>query len=38
MVFAARDQVRDGIIKEKLDLLTARYERRWPTNEPSVVK
>ncbi len=36
MVFAARDQVRDGIIKEKLDLLTARYERRWPTNEPSV--
>ncbi|MFM8481137.1 MAG: CpcT/CpeT family chromophore lyase [Gammaproteobacteria bacterium] len=29
MVFSDRDQIRDGIIKEKIDLLTARYTRRF---------
>ncbi|MFM7432590.1 MAG: CpcT/CpeT family chromophore lyase, partial [Gammaproteobacteria bacterium] len=34
MVFSERDQLRDGVIKEKLDLLTARYTRRFVTDEP----
>lgn len=34
MVFSDHDQLRDGVIKEKVDLLTARYTRRFVTDEP----